>query len=151
MKKLFRAKILKQLATEDPLRFKQAGALVIPTLSLNDCPRVPVAAFKGLPTEIDTSPIITHFKQVLLPEPDPEIYAKHILEAGVKWVFVPGLAFSPDGHRLGRGKGYYDRCLAVLRASANCPKIIGLCLKEQVISEIPIESHDQKVDTVLCL
>ena len=143
MKSLLRAQILKQLAALNPQIFQNMSLLGYDK-------NTPIAVFKSLPNEIDTSLIIKNFKQVLLPEPDPELYAQHILEAGVQLVLVPGLAFDLQGNRLGRGGGYYDRCLAVLRASAKCPQIIGLCLKEQLISEIPVEIHDQKVDKVLC-
>ena len=62
----------------------------------------------------------------------------------VELVFVPGLAFSEDGQRLGRGMGFYDRLITQCEG-----KTIGLCFKEQIQSEIPLEDHDQKVDQVL--
>lgn len=58
--------------------------------------------------------------------------------------FIPGRAFSPEGARLGRGKGYYDRLLPEL----GCPKI-GVGLPFQLIDGIPAESHDIPMDEVL--
>ena len=104
--------------------------------------------FKSLPNEIDTSLLIKNFQSVLLPGPDPEAYAREILNSGIKLVLVPGLAFDQQGHRLGRGGGYYDRVIALLRASPSPPQIIGLCLKLQILPEIPVEGHDQKVDSL---
>ena len=59
---------------------------------------------------------------------------------------IPGVAFSKDGHRLGRGKGYYDRLLSRLPAFYK----IGLCFDFQVIEDIPHDAHDICMDTVWC-
>ncbi len=55
----------------------------------------------------------------------------------LRGVIVPGLAFSKNGHRLGRGKGYYDRTLQnyLGKKVAVC---FGLCL----VDELPNEPHD---------
>ncbi|MBO4397483.1 MAG: 5-formyltetrahydrofolate cyclo-ligase [Bacteroidaceae bacterium] len=57
---------------------------------------------------------------------------------------IPGRAFTPDGCRLGRGKGYYDRLLPLL----HCPTI-GICFSFQILENIPIDTHDIKVDKVI--
>jgi len=62
----------------------------------------------------------------------------------VDLIFVPGMAFSKDGKRLGRGKGFYDRMLKLFDG-----KTIGLCFKEQIKAEIPVGDHDVKVDEVI--
>ncbi len=57
-------------------------------------------------------------------------------------VLIPGLAFTRDGHRLGRGGGYYDRLLSGL------PKgtvRIGVCFAFQLMDHLPIEPHDERV------
>jgi len=59
---------------------------------------------------------------------------------------VPAVAFDREGHRLGRGKGYYDRLLARLRPEV--PRI-GLAFKEQLLERLPRRSHDQPVHAVL--
>jgi 5-formyltetrahydrofolate cyclo-ligase len=61
-------------------------------------------------------------------------------------VVVPGLAFTPDGHRLGQGGGYYDRYLALLRA--DCVSV-GVCFHEQLVQSVPGEAHDQRVSRVV--
>jgi 5-formyltetrahydrofolate cyclo-ligase len=55
-------------------------------------------------------------------------------------VLVPGLAFGPDGRRLGRGAGYYDRFLAEIDADT-----VGLTTRDRIRSDIPVESHDLRV------
>lgn len=57
---------------------------------------------------------------------------------------VPGMAYDAQGHRLGRGKGYYDRLLAGL----DCRKI-GVCFDFQKVSEVPVDVHDVPVDIVV--
>jgi 5-formyltetrahydrofolate cyclo-ligase len=62
------------------------------------------------------------------------------------YVLVPGLAFSRDGHRLGRGGGFYDRLLAGRAREATK---IGVCFALQLQSEIPRAEHDIIVDAVI--
>jgi len=65
-------------------------------------------------------------------------------------ILVPGVGFSPSGGRLGRGRGYYDRMLADL-PGVRC----GVAFDLQVISELPLEPHDARLDHLvtpsLCL
>ncbi len=61
-------------------------------------------------------------------------------------LLVPGVAFSRDGGRLGRGGGFYDRLLAEPRLRA---WKIGVCFDAQLVAEVPSEAHDRKVDAVV--
>ena len=61
-------------------------------------------------------------------------------------VVVPGLAFTLSGKRLGRGGGFYDRALAGLPATV---KRIGACFEFQVFEDLPMESHDAVLDSVV--
>ncbi len=63
----------------------------------------------------------------------------------VDLILVPGLAFTRDGHRLGRGRGYYDRLLARLPRT----KRIGVCFECQLVDDIPTEPHDMRVDEIV--
>lgn len=58
-------------------------------------------------------------------------------------ILVPGRAFSKNGERLGRGKGYYDSFLK--NKLQNCV-IAGVCFPFQIVNEIPVEPHDLKMD-----
>jgi len=60
-------------------------------------------------------------------------------------IIVPGLAFSPDGYRLGYGKGHFDRYISNNKDILT----IGICLKEQLIDNFPTESHDQKLNFII--
>jgi 5-formyltetrahydrofolate cyclo-ligase len=54
-------------------------------------------------------------------------------------VIVPGMGFSTNGHRIGRGMGFYDRFLAQPDfLGVSC----GMGFEEQVIADIPVLDHD---------
>ncbi len=69
-----------------------------------------------------------------------------IESAMVDMVLVPGLAFDRTGHRVGYGKGFYDRFLK--RCRADCVKI-GLSLFELVADIADIHEGDMTLD--LCI
>ena len=56
----------------------------------------------------------------------------------IEVAIVPGMAFDKDGHRLGRGKGYYDRFLSQI------PYIykIGVCFGFQLLDNVPSAEYD---------
>jgi 5-formyltetrahydrofolate cyclo-ligase len=60
---------------------------------------------------------------------------------------VPGIAFDAAGHRLGRGRGYYDRFLHS-RDGSYCVKI-GVCFDFQKVDEVPVDAHDIAMDKVV--
>ena len=61
-------------------------------------------------------------------------------------VFVPGVAFDPCGHRLGRGGGWYDRVLCELDDHA---VFIGLAYQRQMVEHLPTEKWDQRVHYII--
>ena len=65
----------------------------------------------------------------------------------IDFVLVPGVAFSPNGYRLGRGKGYYDKFLS------KQPELftVGVCFREQFYLDIPTEPHDVPMNKVLVI
>jgi len=70
---------------------------------------------------------------------------------GLDLMLIPGLAFSRSGHRLGRGKGYYDRYLDQYRQLPGMRPVttIALAFKQQIFDNIPTSEHDVIVDLVL--
>jgi 5-formyltetrahydrofolate cyclo-ligase len=60
-------------------------------------------------------------------------------------VLIPGLAFDLSGHRLGYGKGYYDRWLKDVSVS----KVIGLAYDFQITDKLPIGKHDLPIGTIV--
>mgnify|MGYP006272350079 CR=1 FL=1 len=61
-------------------------------------------------------------------------------------VLVPGLAFDRECHRLGRGRGFYDRFLRRYRQDVVA---IGLCLERQLVDGVPRDNRDMRVDAVV--
>ena len=61
-------------------------------------------------------------------------------------VLIPGVGFDRAGHRLGRGRGYYDRALRDILAGA---LRVGLAHDYQIVSHIPIDEHDERVDYIV--
>ena len=60
-------------------------------------------------------------------------------------VLMPGLAFDPQGHRIGYGGGFYDRFLA---NEPNHPTL-ALCYEFQMLDHLETEPFDINVDCVL--
>ena len=132
-----------------------------------------VMAYYSLPDELNTHRLLDELveegKTVLLPEvvddetmvvrryrsrADLREGAFHIMEPvgelftdyrQIDVVLVPGVAFDADGHRLGRGRGYYDRFLT------SHPDIyrIGVCFPFQRVAEVPAEAHDISVNELI--
>lgn len=132
-----------------------------------------VMAFYPLPDEPDIRPLLKQLaddgKTVLLPEvtSDTEMVLRRYMPEAkmtkgllgtqapatevfedyqhIDAVLVPGVAFDKKGHRMGRGKGYYDRFLM------NVPSTgikIGVCLPYQIVESVPTEEHDFIMDYV---
>ena len=60
-------------------------------------------------------------------------------------VLMPGLAFDPQGNRMGYGGGFYDR---FLEQEPNHPTL-ALCYDFQMLPHLETEAHDIPVDVVL--
>ena len=58
---------------------------------------------------------------------------------------IPGLGFTNEGIRLGRGKGLYDKLLSKHSTALK----IGICANKNLLDEIPMEEHDILMDYVL--
>lgn len=131
-----------------------------------------VMLFLSLPDEIDTSFLISEAlksgKTVYVPKVQGEVievyeYSPSHLAKGafgileptpdalrlddfgaLRLIFVPGVAFTPEGLRLGRGKGFYDRFLP----KTSCPKY-GLAFPQQIVPALPSDPWDIPLDGVI--
>lgn len=148
------------------------SSLLLPPSSLH-LPLSTFLTYWPLSDEVDIRPLIDQLvaegKTVVLPKvtgdetmelrrytsrDDLQEGAFHILEPvgepftdydQIDVALVPGMAFDAAGHRLGRGKGYYDRFLA---AHPHLYKI-GVCFPFQRVAEVPSEAHDIIMDEVI--
>lgn len=78
-----------------------------------------------------------------IPEP-VEVNEIAAEDVGV-WI-VPGLAFTPQGARLGYGGGWFDRLLA--KADAHALKL-GVAYPFQMVDELPQEAYDRTLTAVV--
>ena len=132
-----------------------------------------ILLYHALPDEVQTQSLIDHLtacgKTVLLPrvisptdmelrrytgphdlqpgafgimEPTGELFLDY---AAIDVAVIPGVAFDSEGHRLGRGRGYYDRLLPRLTHAYK----LGVCLPWQMVDSVPCEPHDATVDGML--
>ena len=62
----------------------------------------------------------------------------------ISLAIIPGRAFTPDGDRLGRGKGYYDRFLAHYAGTT-----IGVAFSCQICNTLPIDPWDRPLNKVI--
>lgn len=61
-------------------------------------------------------------------------------------VLVPGLAVAPDGTRLGRGGGSYDRVLARVPVGTFVCVVLN---SEELLDSVPHDTHDRRVNAVV--
>jgi 5-formyltetrahydrofolate cyclo-ligase len=77
-----------------------------------------------------------------IPEP---IADEPVADDKTALVLMPGLAFDPQGHRIGYGGGFYDRFLS---AEPDHPTL-ALCYGFQMVEHLETEEFDIPVDKVL--
>jgi len=76
-----------------------------------------------------------------IPEPSVPVFAA---EDELDLIIVPGVAFDREGHRIGRGGGFYDRLLPQYRAVR-----AGICFEFQCLETVPAQEHDIRMDWVV--
>ena len=77
-----------------------------------------------------------------IPEP---IADGPVAQDGMALVLMPGLAFDPQGHRIGYGGGFYDKFLAKEPGHPT----VALCYDFQVVEHLQTEEFDIPVDIVI--
>ncbi|MBF0117542.1 MAG: 5-formyltetrahydrofolate cyclo-ligase [Desulfobacterales bacterium] len=78
-------------------------------------------------------------------EPDPKkckIVPMDCLDIAI----IPGLAFDEKGGRIGTGKGYYDKLIPKIPITT---RKVGIALEEQIVTQVPMESHDKYIDIIV--
>lgn len=75
---------------------------------------------------------------------EPPFSAPDVELSEIGLAIIPGVAFDPEGHRLGRGRGFYDRLLPGLR----CP-LVGAAYSWQMVEKVPTDPWDVSLDLVV--
>ena len=78
-------------------------------------------------------------------EPDPS-RCKVVPIDCVDIALIPGFAFDEKGGRVGTGHGFYDRFIPKLPLTT---RKISLAFEDQIIQQVPMESHDKYVDIII--
>ena len=128
-----------------------------------------VLIYMSLPDEVATVPFIEKWKgskRFVIPKVNGEnlnlkLYDPDKLESGYKGILeptddaqdvsaeeidlalVPGVAFDRQGHRVGRGKGFYDRFLPAL----HCPTV-AICQQWRMVECVPTDTWDRIIDII---
>ncbi|MBR1388285.1 MAG: 5-formyltetrahydrofolate cyclo-ligase [Prevotella sp.] len=156
-----------------PLQLAELSRPVVEKLRQRLTEAQTIVAYYPLPDEVDIRNLIDDLvamgKMVLLPkvidagqmeirrytcaddlregeyhlmEPVGEPFTRYDL---IDIALIPGMAFDAKGHRLGRGRGYYDRFLVNHAPFAT----IGVCFDFQKVAEVPVGPMDIPVDEVV--
>lgn len=75
---------------------------------------------------------------------EPKLHLKRATVKEVEAAIIPGIVFAKNGHRIGYGKGFYDRLLK----KTKCPKI-GIAYEFQIVENIHGEPHDTPMDIIV--
>ena len=83
-------------------------------------------------------------------EPTGSPFHLSTFSPSIDLAIIPGIAFDALGHRLGRGRGYYDRFLSTMGTVPSVrPRLIGLCFDFQKLTSVPVDPTDIPVDQVI--
>ncbi len=80
-------------------------------------------------------------EQFAILEPTGEVFSDY---SRIDLMIIPGVAFDRAMHRMGRGRGFYDRLLSVAKVQK-----IGICFDFQLVESVPVEEFDVKMDFVV--
>ena len=82
---------------------------------------------------------------------EPAPGAPEVAPADLDVVLTPLVGFNAECHRVGRGKGYYDRTFAFLAGTDRpaTPRLIGIAHDVQRSDDLPVFPHDIPLDAVV--
>ena len=119
--------------------FKLGKKVVVPVTMLRERDLLPVQ--------------ISNLKSDLYPgyasilEPVESIRSSNYMSPeSIDVIILPGSVFDEKGGRMGYGGGFYDRFVSLKAPQAHR---VGLCYELQVVSEAPLQDHDERMDTIV--
>ena len=105
-------------------------------------------SFHAWPENLQAAPWKDH--RFGIREPDIEdsrwrqISEAEMISGLIAGVLIPGIGFDRHLRRLGRGGGFYDRFL-----DGRDFYKVGVCFSEQMVDELPFETHDVVLDAIV--
>lgn len=80
---------------------------------------------------------------------EPPASAAELDPQALAVALVPARAYARDGRRLGRGNGGYDIWIRAQRKLNPKTQFWGICYDAQLVNDVPMEDHDERVDAVI--
>jgi 5-formyltetrahydrofolate cyclo-ligase len=147
---------------------------LLPRLGME--PGAVVASYISIHDELDSRPLLTALEEkgfrpaapCIVERDRPLVFRAHDVFGGLRpgkfgsipeppasapqlepdLLLVPLLAFNRHGHRLGYGRGYYDRTLEELRFRRDIVAV-GLAFAAQEMLSLPVTDNDQRLDWIV--
>ena len=110
---------------------RQGKIITLPTLPYRDIAFRKINRLSDEMTAVDAPPFDESSETIPL--------------GAIELAIVPVVAFDDRCNRLGRGSGYYDQLIATQPYIST----IGVAYELQKVSQIPVESLDQSLDTII--
>lgn len=110
-------------------------------------PRVDVAASTPTMTFHLATPAELGPGPLAIPSPAADAPPVDLSQLAV--LVMPALAYDLRGHRVGSGRGYYDRAIASVGAVTARPLLVGVAFDCQLVGDIPSDATDVPVNLVL--
>ncbi len=178
MKAIIRKEILQKRKSLEPQEVEEKSSQILSRLieyGLLERPQV-VMCYMDFRNEVRTESLIEYLlsedKVVILPKVNPETQnldlfqiegfrdlelskfgilepADHlptVLPSDIDLILAPGVAFDLKGYRMGYGAGFYDKLLPKIRPDC---AVIGLAFDMQIVASLPVESHDQPMNSIM--
>ncbi len=178
MKSIIRKEILQKRKSLGASEVDEKSSQIVTrliSLGLLDRPQV-VMCYMDFRNEVRTESLIEYLlskeKVVILPKVNPETNeldlfqiegfkdmdiskfgilepADHLpaaLPSDIDLILAPGVAFDLKGYRMGYGAGFYDKLLPQTRPDC---AVIGLAFDLQILESLPVEAHDQPMNSIL--
>lgn len=97
--------------------------------------------------DLNPSSLELNYWNIREPREDAELFNPET--AGRILLLTPGLGFTKDGKRMGRGGGFYDRFLSWIEENCDCITM-GISWKGIIVPDLPFDSHDRKIRKLCC-
>lgn len=91
--------------------------------------------------------LVPGYKGILEPCDTTEVYCYDNETAEKSFLIIPGVAFDIDKHRMGYGKGFYDRYLSDKEQLINRSVAVGF--QCQMVEQVPNDIFDKKPGKIL--
>lgn len=116
-----------------------------------------ICIYENMSDEVDTKSLMQELEKIGINIYTPQMISEtemilidneyEVYEDKIDLFIIPGRAFTINGKRLGRGKGYYDRFLA--KKQYKHPQKVGICFDFQILEDIPTNKHDIFMDFII--